>query len=447
MTQTTTTRRTTVVTETPDERRWQNRDWVKALIAGGLALALLRPGAQAPVATQATAAPVPASTTLPVASVAPAVTAAPAPTVGATVVAAPVAEVPLVLTTREVVLPGPYTIQGSGTPGSVVEVLLNGAAIGTAEVGADGRWSLDTTVDSGPNEILARAVDDSGAVLAEGDAVMIGVEEPAAAAAPAVDALAADVTAGPNTISGTGAPGSTVRVLVNGAEVGTAEVGADGTWSIDDVELPSGDVSIVAEAAGDGGQAGAASEPVTATLGEAASAAPIGGPPAISAPTEGATVEPGELVVSGTGEPGATLEVLNSDLVLGEATVAEDGTWSLPVTVEAGTASIGVRPAGSDAIVGVPVRVTVGDAAAIETCTAIAVGCQAWVTRAGDLRLRIRSSGQILPDNILETLPIGTQMEVLEGPAPADDFTWWRVRTVGGVEGWVAGENLVLQPD
>ena len=87
------------------------------------------------------------------------------PTAQATIVAAPVAAIPVVLSTREVIFAGPYTLQGTGTPGSIVELLVNGASIGTATVGADGRWSFDTTLAAGDNEILARAVDSSGAVL------------------------------------------------------------------------------------------------------------------------------------------------------------------------------------------------------------------------------------------------------------------------------------------
>jgi hypothetical protein len=38
-------------------------------------------------------------------------------------------------------------------------------------------------------------------------------------------------------------------------------------------------------------------------------------------------------------------------------------------------------------------------------------------------------------------------MTLLEGPQAANGLNWWRVRTVGGREGWVAGEELRTQPD
>ena len=37
---------------------------------------------------------------------------------------------------------------------------------------------------------------------------------------------------------------------------------------------------------------------------------------------------------------------------------------------------------------------------------------------------------------VLEELPDSTPVTILGGPVYADDFTWWRVRTPNGVEGW-----------
>jgi hypothetical protein len=116
--------------------------------------------------------------------------------------------------------------------------------------------------------------------------------------------------------------------------------------------------------------------------------------------------------------------------------------------LQQGTAAISARVKGTDQILNRPVRVTIGEATQPgPACTEIAVGCRAWVTRAGGLNLRMRSAPTISPDNIIARLPIGTEMTVDEGPQSADGFTWWRVTTVGGQNGWVAGENLVLQPD
>lgn len=48
--------------------------------------------------------------------------------------------------------------------------------------------------------------------------------------------------------------------------------------------------------------------------------------------------------MTGTGAPGATIEIFDSDKVIGTATVGADGTWSFPITPSAGTAAYSARP-------------------------------------------------------------------------------------------------------
>jgi len=76
----------------------------------------------------------------------------------------------------------------------------------------------------------------------------------------------------------------------------------------------------------------------------------------------------------------------------------------------------------------------------------LAVGGSAWVTRAGGLPLRLRS-GAGLGHDVLDRLPPGTQMTLLDGPQQADNYAWWHIRTADGREGWVAGQDLRAQPD
>ena len=76
----------------------------------------------------------------------------------------------------------------------------------------------------------------------------------------------------------------------------------------------------------------------------------------------------------------------------------------------------------------------------------MAVGASAWVRRAGGMNLR-RRSGPSLNSNIHDGISPGTKLSLLEGPINSDGHTWWRIRTEDGREGWVAGEELVTQPD
>ena len=75
------------------------------------------------------------------------------------------------------------------------------------------------------------------------------------------------------------------------------------------------------------------------------------------------------------------------------------------------------------------------------------VGGTAYVAQAGGLPLRLRSSPGLAADSVIGRLPPGTQMTLLGGPEDHDGYTWWHIRTSGGEEGWVAGQDLRTQPE
>lgn len=353
----------------------------------------------------------------------------------------PAAAAPVITTDLGAVAAGPVDLQGTGTPGSLVEILINGASVGTATVGADGAWTFPANVDAGSTEITARAVNESGAVIAEGEPVTVGDGAGAAVAVPTFNAPPGDLIGGPALLSGTGTPGTTVRVTVGGVDAGTAVVGPDGNWELDAI-LAAGRQPVLVEAIDASGATAAAAEPIEINV--------VGGlGVTLDEPVEGAELQPGPITVSGNGQAGTTLEILEGDKIIGEVVIGADGTWTTEVPLESGTSVLSVREKGSAQILNRPVRVTVGGppVAAAGCGTELALTCPAWVTRSGGLSLRIRSAAAILPDNVLGSLPIGTEMVLEEGPEAADGFNWYRVTTEGGVDGWVAGENLVAQPD
>ena len=89
---------------------------------------------------------------------------------------------------------------------------------------------------------------------------------------------------------------------------------------------------------------------------------------------------------------------------------------------------------------------TLGGAAAAPAPGVLAVGASAWVRKAGGKNLRLRDKPG-LQSNAFAGLPPGTQMTLLEGPVQDDGYPWWRVRVSDGREGWVAGTELVTQPE
>ena len=71
----------------------------------------------------------------------------------------------------------------------------------------------------------------------------------------------------------------------------------------------------------------------------------------------------------------------------------------------------------------------------------ITVGDVVTVVGTGGDGLNIRASAST-GGQIVTTVPQGTALTVVGGPAQANGFTWWNVQTAGGVTGWAAGQFL-----
>ncbi len=241
---------------------------------------------------------------------------------------------------------------------------------------------------------------------------------PAPTTIPAVAASTAEPTA---SVTPTVEPTLTVAPTTSVAPTAAPTVTVAPTVTIAPTPIPTATVSI------------------TPTLPVAAGALTI------SVPKEGEQLPVGPITISGTGPPGSQIEIRDGDQVVGTTTVKDDGTWSVTYTPSVpGTAALTVRPKGGESA-NTPIRITIG-AGVQANCAQLALGCDAWVTRAGGLALRMRS-GPGTDQAIIVRLPVGTQITLVEGPSSANGLTWWRVQTKGGSEGWVNGENLVTQPD
>ncbi|MGN7948733.1 Ig-like domain-containing protein [Microbacterium sp. 22215] len=123
-------------------------------------------------------------------------------------------------------------ITGSGVPGATVYLsLYGGAALGTAVVGDDGRWSIlpSTPLTHGMNSLAAyqHSVDADSAT--NGGIVLVDAQvDPPAVAAPEGEQ---DLT-GPLELTGEGEPGATVEVRdESGTVVCSTVVETGGTWA------------------------------------------------------------------------------------------------------------------------------------------------------------------------------------------------------------------------
>ena len=127
---------------------------------------------------------------------------------------------------------GDVTLTGTGTPGSEVEIVLNGEVVGTAVVGDDGTWSFPTNIPGGDYDLTLRTVDGSGTAV-ETDPFSFSLAPFADVASATLDSPAdgSSVESGELSFSGTGEPGTEVEILDGDEVIGTAVVGDDGTWT------------------------------------------------------------------------------------------------------------------------------------------------------------------------------------------------------------------------
>ncbi len=228
------------------------------------------------------------------------------------------------------------TASGTGEPGAAVEITDAGAAVvGTATVQPDGSWTTPLSP-----------------VPADGSAINAGQTDPAGNASPLATVTvdyAADTLPTPglnptdgSTASGSGEPGATVEVRdAANAVIGTATVQPDGSWTTPLAPTPAdgSNVTAVQMALGSNDSA-PATTPVDYSPG-------IPNAPSIS-PSDGSTA-------SGTGEPGATVEVRDAaNAVIGTATVQPDGSWTTPLAPTPADGSdieaIQTDPAGNESL-------------------------------------------------------------------------------------------------
>ncbi len=209
---------------------------------------------------------------------------------------------------------GGTVVTGTGEPGATVTVRgPGGISLGTATVAANGSYVVTlTTPQTNGQALQVTQADAAGNVSAQANLTAPDTTPPAAPTG--------TVSAGGATLTGTGEPGATVTVRdAGGTVIGTALVAANGSYSatLSSPQANGQQLSITqADVAGNV----SASVPVTA---------PDTTPPAL--PT--ASINGGGTVVTGTGEPGATVTVRDpGGTVLGTALVAANGSYAVTLS-------------------------------------------------------------------------------------------------------------------
>ncbi|BDM21042.1 BapA prefix-like domain-containing protein [Pseudomonas sp. LRP2-20] len=216
------------------------------------------------------------------------------------------------------------SISGSAPVGSRVEVHdANGTLIGSVTVGAEGTFTVVLTPAQANGELLdVSAVDGSGASSLPAQVTAPDITAPVT---PSELAVNADGTV----VTGRAEPGSTVRVLAaDGTTVlGSAVAGANGAFSVT-LDPPQVDGEQLQVTATD--VAGNPSTPGSVTAPDIDS----GGDTTPPQPATDLIISADGRTVSGRGEIGATVQVLNDQgQVIGTGTVQADGSFTLQLDV------------------------------------------------------------------------------------------------------------------
>ena len=242
------------------------------------------------------------------------------------------------------------TFTGTGTAGDTVTLYDDGTAVGTALVQPDGTYSVTPTtpVGEGDSDFTVTFTDPNGNESTASPALTVTVDATAPTdptVAPDLDAASDtgisdtdDITSDTTpTVSGTGGTsGDTVTLYADGTPVGTGTVAGDGSYSVTpDAPLADGPPALTVSFTDPSGNESAQSPALPITLDSAAPSSPT-----IAAPFEGDNIissdEAADVLVSGTAEPNATIDVTLTDSngtpVTQQVTADGSGNWTLNTT-------------------------------------------------------------------------------------------------------------------
>ncbi|MBP6016487.1 MAG: fasciclin domain-containing protein [Candidatus Promineofilum sp.] len=231
-------------------------------------------------------------------------------------------------------LTGRYIFAGTTAPGTAVTITSNGTVVGTGLADDAGNFVVAVGVEAITGDVVLQTTDAGGTVTQQSEPLKLGAQPPsldppadmttdpdnAAIAVPGQsDALA---------LTGRGAPGTQVELLIDGQSAGSAVVDVEGRWATS-LPLAAGPHTLQLNTLDPGGNLLSSATPITLTVGDVAAAATE---PAT--PTGGAA-ETGEQTIAGLLAARPEFSTLAS--ILGTSEVASLLAGSDPLTLFAPT--------------------------------------------------------------------------------------------------------------
>jgi Tfp pilus assembly protein PilP len=240
------------------------------------------------------------------------------------------------------------TISGGGAEaGSVVKIYDNGTLIGQTTANANGTWSFTPATDlaTGAHSFTVTATDTAGNESAQSGSwrVTIDLSVPKT---PTIDQIWDDAQPGIGavpkggttndttpTLSGTAAPGTILKIFVNGEYVGETTVQATGQWNYTGF-VNDGSHTFTVQSVNEVGTSSAMSDPFTIIVSTAVPGTPsiteviddvgsITGTVGNGKPTDDTRPE-----IKGKADANAKVNIYDNGALLGQATADADGNWS-----------------------------------------------------------------------------------------------------------------------
>ena len=237
-------------------------------------------------------------------------------------------------------------LNGSGTPGSLIQVYDNGRLVGSATVNFEGKWywQPEVALPEGKHDFqfaaLARGKQSAKSPSLNFTVDLTPPDKPVNISI--TDGNDKDLSAGgvtntnPLQLSGKGEPGDTVLLYDGDKLTGSTVVDASGNWRAE-ITLPSeGDHNLQVGFRDPAGNVGAKSDPVTVDY----DITPPDAPGAIEITDDnardlsaGGVTNTNPLHLSGKGEPGDTVLLYDGDKLTGSTVVDASGNWRAEITL------------------------------------------------------------------------------------------------------------------
>ncbi|MFN3267162.1 MAG: hypothetical protein ACK41E_10045 [Deinococcales bacterium] len=151
---------------------------------------------------------------------------------------------------------GQRTLEGTGAKNGKVQVFVNGAAVGIADVDANGNWKLETNLPAGAVNVVAKAFDGKVASL-ESAPLELNLKAPFEGLNPMAEGEGISVytpqlqdangflAADEFNLAGLAPQNTKLEVLENGMVLGNVVAGADGQWSYKVKPTGTGDIDYL----------------------------------------------------------------------------------------------------------------------------------------------------------------------------------------------------------